>query len=70
MSTIVGDVLQSWKDLAEDRKTIVFACDIAHANLLTAEFNSHGIRSGVIHSKSDSNDAVLQDESRHSAGFD
>ena len=61
MSTIVGDVLQSWRELAGNRKTIVFACDIAHANSLTAEFNSHGIRSGVIHSKSDSNDAVLQD---------
>lgn len=60
MSTIVGDVLQSWRDLAEHRKTIVFACDIAHADLLTAEFNSHGVRSGVIHSKSDSNDVVLQ----------
>lgn len=61
MSTIVGDVLQSWRELAGNRKTIVFACDIAHADLLTAEFNSHGIRTGVIHSKSDSNDAVLQD---------
>ena len=47
---IVADVVHTWKRLGENRKTICFAVDIAHAESLMEEFNAHGIPAGMVHS--------------------
>ena len=59
MCSIVGDVVQSWMKLANGLKTVVFACDIAHAETLTGEFTMNGISCRAIHSKSEDRDEAL-----------
>ena len=59
MCSIVGDVVQSWMEIARGRKTVVFACDIAHAETLTGEFTRSGISCRAIHSKSEDRDEAL-----------
>lgn len=50
MKTLVGDAVASWKRLSECRRTIVFACNLAHARDLVDAFNHDGIRAmGVTH---------------------
>jgi len=50
-SVLIGDVVDNWLRLANDRHTIVFATDIAHAEALTKRFQSVGVDAEVIHSK-------------------
>lgn len=48
---LIGDVLDNWLRIAKDRHTILFAVDIAHAQMLTERFQGAGISADVIHSK-------------------
>ena len=40
---IVGDIVKTWKELGENRQTLCFAVNIAHAKAIAAAFNSSGI---------------------------
>jgi superfamily II DNA or RNA helicase len=40
---LLADVVSTWLKLAGDRRTVVFAINIAHSMALAAEFVSHGI---------------------------
>ena len=41
---IVGDVVESWKKLGENRQTLVFGCNVAHSKLLRDAFKSAGVK--------------------------
>ena len=45
---IVGDVVATWLDKAEDRPTMVFAVDRAHADKLHNEFERMGVNSAYV----------------------
>jgi superfamily II DNA or RNA helicase len=47
-STLVADVVDTWREKAEGRPTFVFAVDRAHAALLQAQFEQCGIPTGYI----------------------
>ena len=40
---ICGDVVKHWKQLGENRQTLVFACNVAHSKMLKDAFLSAGI---------------------------
>ena len=52
-AVLVGDVVDNWLRLARDRHTIVFAVDIAHAELLTDKFIQCGVVAACVHNKLD-----------------
>ncbi|MBK5913781.1 DEAD/DEAH box helicase [Rhodocyclus purpureus] len=41
--SLVGDVVNHWLRLAKGKPTVVFACNIAHSQHLTAAFNAAGV---------------------------
>lgn len=43
--------VETYRELAHNKKTIAFCVDVAHAEDLAASFNSSGIPAGVIHGK-------------------
>lgn len=45
---LVGDVAEWWKRVGEDRPSIYFACDVAHAVSILEEFRSAGITAEII----------------------
>ena len=45
---LVADIVQAWKDLAEDRPTILFAVNRDHAAQLAKEFEAAGVASGYM----------------------
>lgn len=45
---LVADVVQTWKKLANDKKTIVFAVNVAHARHLEKEFKKCGVNAQEI----------------------
>lgn len=48
---IVGDIVENWIDNGENRPTIAFACNVAHANQLCIEFNRVGVQAEVMTAK-------------------
>jgi superfamily II DNA or RNA helicase len=46
--TLVGDVVETWKRLGEDRPTICFAVDCAHARALQDQFIAAGVKCGYM----------------------
>lgn len=46
---LVGDAVDNWLRLAEDRQTIVFAVDIAHCEMLAHKFTQVGIKAASLH---------------------
>lgn len=40
---LLGDVVTHWKELGENRKTMVFACNVQHSKKLAAEFQKAGV---------------------------
>lgn len=48
--TILSNALSEWQKYASNKKTLVFACDIAHAGKLTEEFKKIGVKCGAVHS--------------------
>jgi len=45
---LVGDIVSTWLKLGENRQTICFAVNVAHANFLESEFNKVGISCAVV----------------------
>lgn len=45
---LVGDIVKNWLENGEDRPTICFCVDVAHANFVTVEFASAGVTVEVI----------------------
>lgn len=48
---IIGDVVSSWAELAEGRKTICFASSIKHCEEICHQFNQAGIQAAMFTSK-------------------
>ena len=46
----VESVVRLWKEMAQDRKTVIFAQSIEHAENITRELKKSSLESGVIHS--------------------
>ena len=59
---LVADIIQTWIKLAKDRKTIVFAVNVAHARHLEKEFRNKGINAHEINGymQKDGEDGVNQ----------
>ena len=45
---LVGDLVEHWLRLAQGRKTVIFAVDVAHSVHIAREFNAAGIPTGHI----------------------
>ena len=45
---LVGDVYKNWKRLASKRQTVIFCSTQAHAQQVTSEFISHGVKSEYV----------------------
>lgn len=54
---IVGDVVQHWKELGENRQTLVFACNVKHARQLAEAFFNAGIMAAHIDGYMDSEES-------------
>lgn len=52
-SKLVGHVVETWLAKGEDRPTLCFAVNRAHAALLKAEFEAHGIASAYVDANTD-----------------
>jgi len=50
---LVGDAVDNWLRLASDRHTIVFAVDIAHAEMLAHRFKAVGVSAAALHTRLD-----------------
>lgn len=55
-STILSNTISEWQKLASKKKTLVFACDIAHAEELKKEFKNIGFEVDAVHSKMNEKD--------------
>lgn len=42
-NSMVGKVVKHWRDLAQDRPTLLYGCDIAHSQAMVLEFNRASI---------------------------
>ena len=61
-SPITEEVFTKWRDLAFDRKTVIFCSTLAHAKSVTDVFNNRGTKTVLIHSD-------LSDSERKAALF-
>lgn len=50
---LVGDAVDNWLRLASERHTIVFAVDIAHAEMLAHRFKAVGVKAAALHTRLD-----------------
>ncbi len=48
---IIKDVVQRWEEFAKKKKTLVFACNIKHAEILRDSFREYNYTAECIHSK-------------------
>jgi DNA repair protein RadD len=55
---LIGDVVKNWTDIAFDKRTMVFAVNVAHSKALVHEFNKFGIAAAHL-------DAHSNDEKRN-----
>ncbi len=55
----VSNVYEIWNEYARDRKTMIFAVTINHANMILEDFLKHNVKAAVVHSNIDEN-AELQ----------
>lgn len=46
----VNNVYKMWEQYCSDRKTIIFAVNISHAEIIFNDFIHHGVNAGVVHS--------------------
>jgi superfamily II DNA or RNA helicase len=60
-SALVGDVVEHWHRFGERRRTVAFACDVAHSLHIRDEFIKAGVRCGHIDGSTpkDERDATL-----------
>jgi len=47
----VNNVYEVWKKYAKKRKTMIFAVNIAHAEIILEDFHKHNVAAGITHSK-------------------
>lgn len=47
---ILSNAISEWQKYAANKKTLVFACDIAHAEKMTYEFKRIGVKVAAVHS--------------------
>jgi len=61
--TIIGDVVDTWLRRGENRQTICFCVNIAHAEAVADEFNSNGVTAGMIcsHTPPEEREQILED---------
>ncbi len=52
----VKNLYTLWNKYATDRKTMIFAVNIAHANIIYEDFISHGVATAIVHSDLDETD--------------
>ena len=52
----VNNVYNMWEKYARKRKTMIFAVNIAHAEIIYQDFMAHGVKVGISHSKLDESD--------------
>lgn len=45
---LIGDIVKTWLKLGENRQTICFAVNVAHANFIEAEFTKMGVPCAVV----------------------
>lgn len=59
---LVGDIVDQWIKLGENRATLVFAVDVKHAKHISDRFNQAGIPASYLHAKSseDERDRAFQ----------
>jgi len=53
---LIGDIVSSWKKIANNKKTIVFASSVAHSKNLTESFIDIGIKAAHIDGSTDHNE--------------
>jgi DNA repair protein RadD len=60
---LVGDIISNWRDKANNKLTVVFACGIAHAEHIAQEFFNAGVPSASITSKTTKSEyeAIMSD---------
>lgn len=54
---IMGDVVSHWRELGENRKTMVFACNVLHSKTLAERFCQAGVKAAHIDGYMDSQEA-------------
>lgn len=59
---ILGDVVSHWKQLAENRQTLVFACNVNHAKQLAEAFFNSGVMAAHIdgYMKTEESDEIIR----------
>lgn len=59
---ILGDVVSHWKQLGENRQTLVFACNVHHSKQLAEAFLNAGIKAAHIdgYMSADESEAIIQ----------
>ena len=62
---LVGDIVRHWKDLAEDRPTIVYTTSVAHAQHLEEAFKAEGVPAATVHAETSK-----ADRDRYLAGLE
>lgn len=53
---LIGDIVENWLRLAENRKTIVYAVNVKHSKAITEEFVKHGVAAEHLDAKSPDNE--------------
>ena len=61
-NAIISNIYKLWNKYAKNKKTMIFAVTITHAELIYDEFIAKGVKAGVVHSKrnEDEEDMLLQ----------
>ncbi len=52
--TYLAEVFRKWREYCQDRKTVIFALNIAHAEALAAVFRAEGVTTWITHSQNES----------------
>ena len=60
---LIGDIVENWLKLGENRKTLVFCVNVAHAIAVCDAFREAGINTEVLHARNsdDERDKVFED---------
>lgn len=56
-----SEVVNCWKQVADNKKTIVFCSGIEHAEAMAQEFRDNGVQAKTIHSKKSGCDVILEE---------
>lgn len=56
---LVGNVVETWKRLAQGRRTIAFGCNVAHSRELARQFNLAGVRAAHVDGYTDLDERAM-----------